>query len=215
MANTVELKNIENFIIKDEFGSQYYGGCDVWYADNKHKEIGNGAAVLSTMLAYIHRGWEYFDSLCSFNPKRKETFIKYMYDVLQFVSPGLIGIMAGDLRKGAKKYAESRGFVFTSTEFSIPGPKMNRPEYRAMIQFIHDALSRDVPVGFINLGSGRVKNMTPNHWVIIVGLDAEEGILDVIDNGKRFNIDFKKWLKKSSMGGSFAIVEPEFEDDED
>lgn len=213
MSNVVELKNIQNFIIKDEFGSEYYGGSDVWFSEKKHKEIGNGAATLATILSYYARGWEYFDSLTSYNPKKKETFIKYMYDVLGHVTPGLIGIMAGDLRKGAKKYAETRGFVFTSSEFSLPGPKINRPEYRSMIGYVYDALSRDVPVAFINLGSGRVKNMTSNHWVIIVRLDIDSGIMDVIDNGKIVQIDFPKWLKKSTMGGSFAVIEPEFEEE--
>ncbi len=213
MGNIVELKNIENFIISDEAGAEYYGGCDTWYAEKKHLEIGNGAATLATILSYYARSWEYFDSLCSFDPKKKDTFTKYMYDVLRFVSPGLIGIMAGDLRKGAKEYSETRGFVFTSSEFAIPGPKLNRPEYRAMTQYIYDGLSRDIPVGFINLGSGHLKNLKSNHWVIIVRMDTENGMLDVIDNGKLMQLDFKKWLKKTKMGGSLAIVEPEFEEE--
>lgn len=213
MENIVELKNIDDFIIRDGSGAEYYGGCDTWYSEKKHLEIGNGAATLATILSYYARSWDYFEDLCSFDPTKKDTFIRYMYDVLRFVSPGLIGIMAGDLRKGARGYTESRGFSFTSTEFAIPGPKMSRPEYRAMIQCIFDGLSRDIPVGFINLGSGHLKNLKSNHWVIIIRMDTESGMLDVIDNGKIYAIDFKKWLKKTKMGGSFAIVEPEFEEE--
>lgn len=212
MGNRITLKSVDSFIIKDEFGAEYYGGSEVWFAEKKHKEVANGAAVLATMFSYFERSWSYFDGLCSHNPKKKNSFIEYMYDVLKYVSPGLIGIMAGDLRKGAKQYSESRGFVFRSEEFTIPGAKVNRPEDRAIFSYIENSLRRDIPVGFINLGSGRVKNITPNHWVIIVGMEKDTGMLDVLDNGKLIAIDLEKWLKKSSMGGSFAIIEPEYED---
>lgn len=213
MGNTVELNNIDDFIINDEFGASYNGGTKVWYSEKGYKEIANGAAVIATILSYYARGWEYFGSLCTHDPKKKESFIKYMYDVIGYVSPGLVGIMAGDLTRCAKKYTASREFVFTSSELAIPGDKLSRPANRVLARFIRSGLERDIPVAFYNMGSGHVENVAKNNWVIIIKMNMQSGIMDVLDNGKIVKIDFQKWLKKTKMGGFLAIIEPEFEDE--
>jgi hypothetical protein len=77
-----------------------------------------------------------------------------------------------------------------------------------MYRFLDTALADDLPVAFLNLSGGRVKNLDSYHWVTLVGSDEGAGMCRIVDNGRLLEVALKKWLKRSALGGAFVVVRP-------
>jgi hypothetical protein len=135
-----------------------------------------------------------------------------MEEVYGFVKPGMIGIMPGDFIKGAVDFSAFRDYRFAPALLPVPGSKRNRPTSGAVARFIRESLEADIPVAFLNLSSGRIKNLDSYHWVTIILFDEVTGKADIVDNGRRLTIDVIKWIRKTSMGGAFVRIEPESTD---
>jgi hypothetical protein len=131
-----------------------------------------------------------------------------MKAVYPFVRPGLIGIMPADFTRGATEYSEKLGFTFEYDMLTVPSATSARPDADAMYRFINAALADDLPVAFLNLSGGRVRNLDSYHWVTLVGLDEEKGVCKIVDNGRLLDVELKKWLRRSVLGGAFVIIEP-------
>jgi hypothetical protein len=196
------------FRIADDTGTLYYGGDQQWFsAKHFKKEAACGATTCANILNYFARTKKDAAALCPFDTCTKEGFLKFMEDIYPFVKPSLIGIMPGDFIKGAEEYAASRGIALTNDLLTVPAAKTRRPTAEAAGRFISAALSDDLPVAFLNLSNGRVKNLDSYHWVTIAGIDTASMAISIIDNGQRFEVDLAKWRKRSTMGGAFAVLD--------
>jgi hypothetical protein len=201
----------ESFQITGGAGTVYYGGDQHWLSKDFKKEAACGATTCSNIMAYFARTRDGYAALCPCDLASKDGFIHLMEEMYGFVKPGMIGIMPGDFIKGATDYGASKGYAFTTVMLAVPGPKRNRPEPSTAARFIRDSLSADIPVAFLNLSSGRIRNLDSYHWVTIVGFDDATGKADIVDNGRLLTIEVLKWIKKTSMGGAFVRIEPETE----
>jgi hypothetical protein len=148
------------------------------------------------------------DGLAPYDLHDKDGFLKYMKAVYPFVRPGLIGIMPADFTRGAEEYSATHGIEFGYDILTVPAASSKRPGERVMFNFLEDAIADDLPVAFLNLSSGRVKNLDSYHWVTLVGVDESAGICRIVDNGRLLDVALKKWRKKSTLGGAFVVVEP-------
>jgi hypothetical protein len=205
----ITLSNIEAFAIADS-SSSYYGGDQRWFGDGKkyRKEAACGATTCANILGYLAQTKDGLAGLAPYDLHDKEGFLKYMKAVYPFVRPGLIGIMPADFTRGAEEYSATHGIEFGYDILTVPAAASKRPGERAMFNFLEDALADDLPVAFLNLSSGRVKNLDSYHWVTLVGADESAGVCRIVDNGRLLDVALKKWRKKSTLGGAFVVVEP-------
>jgi hypothetical protein len=116
--------------------------------------------------------------------------------------------MPADFTRGVEEYGAALSFSFEFDMLAVPAASRKRPQPDGMYRFITAALADDLPIAFLNLSGGRVKNLDSYHWVTLIALDEATGMCQIIDNGKMLDVDLKKWLKKSTLGGAFVVVEP-------
>jgi hypothetical protein len=205
-----ELRNLEYFRINDASGRSCYGGDQAWFGPDKayREEAACGATTCANILGYLAQSRPGLAALAPFDFHGKDGFLAYMKAVYPAVRPGLIGIMPADLTRGVREYAAERGFEFEYAQLSVPAASSKRPSFDAVVDFANEALEDDLPVAFLNLSGGRVKNLDNYHWVTLVGLDGAAGTCRIVDNGRLLDVDLKKWLKKSTLGGAFVVVRP-------
>jgi hypothetical protein len=196
------------FELSDERGVVYYGGDQRWFSSKDFKkEAACGATTCANILNYFARTREDAVPLRPSSAPTKDEFLKFMEDIYPFVKPGLVGIMPGDFIKGAEEYAASKGVTLTHDMLTVPAAKGRRPAEDVAARFISAALSDDLPVAFLNLSNGRVKNLDGYHWVTITSVDTGSMLVEIIDNGRKLDVNLAKWLKRSTMGGAFVVVE--------
>jgi hypothetical protein len=203
------LASPEIFKISDEKGNTYYGGDQEWFSPKDFKkDAACGATTCANILGYFSRTREDVARLCPFDASDKRDFLKFMESIYPFVKPGLIGIMPGDFIKGAEDYAESLGVSLTHDLLTVPAAKSGRPDAETMARFIAASLSDDIPVAFLNLSNGRVRNLDSYHWVTLTSIDTDSMLVEIVDNGRKLEVNASKWLKRSTMGGAFVVMEP-------
>jgi hypothetical protein len=186
----------------------YYGGDQKWFSSRDFKkEAACGATTCANILNYFARTREDAAQLRLSDANNKDAFLGFMEDIYPFVKPGLVGIMPADFTKGAVEYAESRGIALTHDMLTVPAAKNKRPTPEAVARFVSAALADDLPVAFLNLSNGRVKNLDGYHWVTLTGIDTDSMMIEIIDNGKKLDVNAAKWLKRSTMGGAFVVLE--------
>jgi hypothetical protein len=203
------LRNIELLAI-EHGGRTFFGGDQGWFDDRKvyRKEAACGATTCANVLCYLARTRERLAGLVPFDTGTKAGFLDYMKEVYPFVRPGLIGIMPADFTRGAGEYSEKHGFSFEYKLLTVPAASAKRPSAERMYDFINEALAGDLPVAFLNLSSGRVKNLDSYHWVTLTGMDESTGLCRIADNGRLLDVDLMKWLKRSTLGGAFVVISP-------
>jgi hypothetical protein len=208
------LTDTDAFLIRDASGNSYYGGDQEWFGVDKEsckeyrKEAACGATTCANILAYLARTRSGLAGLAPSGLHDKEEFLAFMKAVYPFVRPGLIGIMPADFTRGAQEYSAARGFEFTYDLLTVPAASSKRPKEDAMYGFLNAALVDDLPVAFLNLSGGRVKNLDSYHWVTLVGLDDASGVCRIVDNGRLLDVALKKWLRRSTLGGAFVVIRP-------
>ncbi|MDR2163722.1 MAG: hypothetical protein LBO70_07285 [Clostridiales Family XIII bacterium] len=204
------LSNTDAFLIRDASGNSYYGGDQEWFGSHKEyrKEAACGATTCANILGYFARTREGFTGLAPYDLNDKEGFLAFMKAVYPFVRPGLIGIMPADFTRGAREYAAIVGFEFDYDILTVPAASNKRPKAGDIYRFLGAALEDDLPVAFLNLSGGRVKNLDSYHWVTLVSIDDASGKCKIVDNGRLLEVDLKKWLRRSVLGGAFVVVKP-------
>jgi hypothetical protein len=204
------LSNTDAFLIRDASGNSYYGGNQEWFGSRKEyrKEAACGATTCANVLGYLAQTRPELAALAPYDLHGKDSFLKFMKAVYPYVRPGLIGIMPGDFTRGASEYSAEFGFEFEYDMLTVPSSSSKRPDADTMYKFLSAALADDLPVAFLNLSSGRVKNLDSYHWVTLVGIDVKSGVCQIVDNGRLLDVELKKWLRKSTLGGAFVVVEP-------
>jgi hypothetical protein len=208
----VQLSDIEYFIITGHDGVEYYGGDQGWpNSVGFRNEAACGATTVSNIFSYFVRTHPELASLISPAPEAlgvQDHFIHFMEQVYPYVQPTVIGVMPGDFINGAVGYAREKGFEISTETLVVPSARKKRPSDEATARFIKEALSVNIPVAFLNLSNGSVKNLDSYHWVTIVAVDDEAMTAAIIDNGLKLTIDLGKWLKKSTLGGAFVVLRP-------
>lgn len=193
----------------DSDGRIWIGGDQHWFPPPEfHKEAACGPTTCTNIFAYLSRVHPAFKALCTFDAANdivdQTTFIKYMKEIYPFVKPGPIGLMPEEYIKGASDYAASKGISLQFSRLTIPAARSKRPSRDAVARFLHTALEANIPVAFLNLSSGRVKNLDSYHWVTLIAYDESSGICRIVDNGRALDVSLAQWLQRSAMGGAFV-----------
>jgi hypothetical protein len=198
------------FEIQDNQEKIYYGGMQTWYATLWQRKAGCAPTTASNIFAHLARRDPALKALCPFdtaNPIKKERFLPMMEEVWRYITPTIRGVNKPEMFiSGSLKYAEDRGVSITSKLFEIPPAAAERPSPEEMSAFLEKSISDDLPVAFLNLCNGQVKNLESWHWVTLSGFDKETMHATICDQGKESEIDLALWLKTTTANGGFVTL---------
>ena len=113
----------------------------------------------------------------------------------------------GMLCKGVLKYIREKELNIGLDVIDIPKKRLLRPEFQRLIKFLAAALDKDMPVAFLNLHNGKVKELDSWHWVTIISLEYDESqaYADILDEGMLKKIDLTEWFNTTIIGGGCQL----------
>ena len=182
--------------------STAYGFNQEWYTSKWQRLSGCGPTTASTLIYTINPEINHFNH--SDARELMETMWKY-------VTPSLKGVYKRSMfTEGLEKYFDAHQLKGKVEHLEIPKEKSQRPSLTEVMAFIETALTRQVPIAFLNLDNGEEKKLDAWHWVIISGLDSlddhPEVYVHIIDDNKLFAIDIALWLKSTKRGGALVYA---------
>jgi hypothetical protein len=192
-------------------GVTRYGANQSWYEESFQRRAGCGptsAAHLIWYLAGAHAGCA---ALCpaAGGERTKDNFLPLMQNLWTYVTPGPMGVNTTVIfTEGARRYGADRGVPIDARALPVPVFPSMRPDAKEAARFLTDALSKDLPVAFLNLSNGSLANLDSWHWVTFVAFEPESFGALMYDNGNRQEIDLKEWLGTTLLGGGFVVLFP-------
>jgi len=192
----ITLAEPELMNITDPGGVTYIGGSQDWYDVRWHRMSGCGPVAASNLVWYKLR--------IKGDKRQYEILMREMYS---FMTPDINGVNTSKIFTDAvSRYGVEKGLQFKLQVLEIPKKASSRPDYKTTIEFLASALHTNVPVAFLNLSNGTLKNLENWHWVTILSLDKITGLTEVSDYGKKLDIDISEWLNSTRLGGCFVSL---------
>lgn len=187
----------------NKHGKIYFGSDQEWYNKHIQRYSGCGPTVCANALLYLNRpdgasnkitdGTDWKDIL---------ELMEYMWE---YVTPGKLGVNStAMLKEGLVRFAEAESIDLKIHNLDVSQNKNKRPDFIELSNFLKDAFADGCPVAFLNLSNGDVYNLESWHWVLAIGLDGE--MLTIYDQGEKKEIDLKKWLETTLLGGGFVSI---------
>ena len=205
----IELLHKNLFDIRDNDGISY-GGSQDWYTKEWNQKAGCGPTAASNLVWYLSKTRESIKHLCTHDGSVRAGFSDIMSDMWGYVTPGSMGVnKVSMLAKGVVRYAAERGIGLRAETVVIPRRAARRPPWQDILTYLGDVLSRDLPVAFLNLSKGELKNLDTWHWVTITAFDSKTGIAEISDEGVCKEIDICLWCSTTKIGGGFAAFDIE------
>ncbi|MDR3348489.1 MAG: hypothetical protein LBO03_02590 [Acidaminococcales bacterium] len=211
MSGFVSLKNLKLLEIIDGGGKAHYGADQAWYEECFQKRAGCGPTCAAHLVCYLARAHVGCSALfeCADGILAQEEFLPLMQKLWAYVTPGPMGVNnTGIFVKGAQRYGADRGAPLAARVLPVPVLPSIRPSPAQAALFLTDALGSDLPVAFLNLSNGGLANLDSWHWVTLVAFAPDDFRALMYDNGDRREIDLKKWLGASLLGGGFVALSP-------
>jgi len=97
--------------------------------------------------------------------------------------------------------------------WQLPREKEERPSRAEVLDFLNTAFSHDLPVAFLNLDNGTLKNLESWHWVTLVSI-ASDMEAQMYDQSCSEIIHLGEWLSSTTKGGAFVALEPKNSEEE-
>jgi hypothetical protein len=205
----ISLVHIDAFAITDDDGKTYFGGDQTWLPPKEfHREAACGATTCANILSYYSRTGKDFADLRTHRLETKTGFTEHLKEVYRDITPGPLGTMPKTIIAGAEKFASDRETRLRISILKVPCMRKHRAPFSDAADFITAGLERDLPIAFLNLSNGGVKDLDSYHWVTIAAINRETGMVRIVDNGELLEIDLKRWIERSAVGGAFLLLEP-------
>lgn len=217
-----EIAHPEVLKLKDSNGRVYYGAHQNWYDTWMKRLSGCGPTTCSNLIWYLSKTREGYNNLLPPHssmaqlhsddrdgPLRggnsRSDITALMNTIWNYVTPGLGGVNRPSIFiDGALKYATEKGIELTVQRLDIPSKEEKRPDLEAVLEFLGSCFLYDAPVGFLNLSSGKLRNLDDWHWVTLVGLQGDYAIM--YDQGRKQKVDLNLWLKSTTKEGGFVCL---------
>lgn len=186
-----------------------YGAHQLWYSSFIGRMGGCGPTAASNLLWYLAATCpQSCGRLFDGDGTQRPDMQRLMNDVFAYIKPGMRGVdKASMLTDGAIRYGAGRGVALSARVLEIPAAQNRRPDMQRVYGFLAGAFADDLPIAFLNLSNGAVRNLDNWHWVTLVGVD--EGLrAQMYDQGRRQAIDLALWLETTTGGGAFVALEP-------
>ncbi|MDK2859503.1 MAG: hypothetical protein PWP25_689 [Sphaerochaeta sp.] len=201
MASLLSLKHPEYLHIHSG-DTLYYGADQEWFPLSWQRRAGCGPTTATHLVLYNlgkHKGEP--------AAAAQDQAVALMQQLWTHVTPTLMGVhLVSQFTKGLSSALTEQHINGEVVGFSLPKAKEARPPFPEVLNFIKESLSLDQPVAFLNLHHGDVMNLDSWHWVTIVALDADSGLIHVYDGGKKWAIDLALWYKTTPRAGGFASI---------
>jgi hypothetical protein len=201
----ISLSNIDAFKVSDNSTNEvFYGCCQDWFGTGWQRLSGCGPSVACNIFMYYGLG-----NLTENHIRNKNACAAMMEEVWKYVTPTKRGIHTTEmLSERVIAYGASKGMTISSARCEVPETRSLRPSPEEVASFLEDALSRDIPVAFLNLCNGKEKNLDEWHWVTVAAIETGDPggrlPLCILDRGRIVNIDLALWLDTTSCGGGFV-----------
>ncbi|GEM_PF-178234 len=207
-AEQAGIRNLEFLQIKEGIRTSY-GAHQIWYSSWIKRMSGCGPTAASNLLWYLCASRpELCHSLFTGDGTERKQMQRLMEEVWNYVTPGMRGVnRASMLADGAERYGADHGVDLTAKVLEIPESVIERPDRKKVYEFLAGAFIKNLPVAFLNLSNGAVRNLDNWHWVTLVSVD-EELQAEMYDQGRRQMIDVDLWLDTTTGGGAFVTIEP-------
>ncbi|MDL2323615.1 hypothetical protein LJC61_00490 [Ruminococcaceae bacterium OttesenSCG-928-A16] len=204
MNNLVTLSSTEALHIT-EGDTVLCGGSQEWFAERWQRQAGCGPTNCAGLLWHLAQTNPQCAALCVHSPSSKANFVSLMQEVWEYVKPGSMGVNTTNIfANGAVAYGRQKGVALQPQTLDIPPLHAGERTYPPVQAFIEKALQSGLPVAFLNLSNGTLKNLESWHWVTLVALRGGEALM--YDQAQPHWIDLERWLATSVMGGGFVTV---------
>lgn len=205
MRETTKLINGDALRIRD--GEHvWYGGDQAWYTDLWQRQAGCGPTNCANLLWYLAATRAGGGPLCPYDGGEKAGFLRLMEAVWNYVTPSGMGVNSPDVFiAGALRYGEAQGVPLTAERLPVPPLYRGARDYAGMAAFITRALERDLPVAFLNLSNGKVRDLESWHWVTLTALRGDDAM--ICDEGRSLWICLRQWADSSILGGGFVTLD--------
>lgn len=193
-----------------EADRSYAGFDQEWYPNYWKRLSGCGPTTGAQILYYCRQ----FMELRELPPvvTSKKDALAYMNRMWKFITPSMQGVnTTSRFFLGFMKYAGQEKLPLSYAVCDIPKDAAQRPQWNAVHAFVRDGLLQNMPVAFLNLHQGSVKELDSWHWVTIIAMqqEGEQCMVEILDGGVSLWIDFYAWYHTTNMGGgliSFQVL---------
>lgn len=210
MASPAAIRTPQLLQIAEGGEVKFYGANQTWYATHWQRQAGCGPTTCSHLLWYLSRTRQGSEALCAHDGTQRSGFIRLMEEVWQYVTPGMMGVNNTSIfTDGAVRYGLKHGVKLSCRLLEVSAIPFLRPKIAEVNDFLTRAMADDLPVAFLNLSNGALRNLDNWHWVTLVSADPQGSTAQMYDQGISREINLDLWLRTTSLGGGFVAVEPE------
>lgn len=195
--------------IRRQDGTRSHGADQDWYSLPWRQRAGCGPTTASVQMAYLAALRPSLAALCPLEGREQGTFVTYMDQVWEYVTPGSHGLNRVEMyTDGVTRFCGERGVRLVSHALEVPIGE-ERPGFERCVSFIRAGLASDCPVAFLNLDNGEVEALDKWHWVLLSALKKGDAgtLVTVVDSGNSFSIDLKLWYDTARDLGGFVWLE--------
>lgn len=200
----VLLPNLDILHIKTK-NRILYGVSQQNYPTYWKRLSGCGPTTASNLFIYLSQTHESMESLF---PERLVTFrsaLSVMGTMWNFITPTIRGVnKVSAFADGAENYLKQLGSPIYPVTFEVDIKEPHEKNIKRVQNFLLSSLKKNFPVAFLNLHSGKLRNLDSWHWVMIAGVefDKENLFAIIYDEGEKKRIDLVNWLKTTRKNGS-------------
>lgn len=204
----ISILQPENLHIYDPKGASW-GANQVWYKDAWQRKAGCGPTTCANLVWYMANSQEKLYNLWPRSIENKADMLGLMEELWHYITPtkGLGVNSTSKFANGAVHFAEDKGIQLATSILDIPPSTIKRPSYEKVREFLSSAFSENLPVAFLNLDNGKVKNLEHWHWVTLISLNENGPAAYMVDQGHKLEIDLKLWLDTTKGGGGFVALQ--------
>lgn len=195
--------------IRRQDGTRSHGADQDWYSLPWRQRAGCGPTTASVQMAYLAALRPSLAALCPLERREQGTFVTYMDQVWEYVTPGSHGLNRVEMyTDGVTRFCGERGVRLVPHALEVPIGE-ERPGFERCVSFIRAGLTSDCPVAFLNLDNGEVEALDKWHWVLLSALEEGDrgALVTVVDSGNTFSIDLKLWYDTARNLGGFVWLE--------
>ena len=220
------LKHPEWLEVRDpETDQQWPGGRQQWYPEKEKQKRGCGPTTAAEMTAYLARKGRLVSLYQPFKGAERTYgvipavyryeragFTLHMQDLWYAFEPKALGIpTVSNYQTKLKRFARSRGIKLESKTYVVhPWTQRRRRNFRRLVTFIQEGLDEDLPLAFLNYHGGQAREITPWHWMTVIGLrvnrDNSQAELIVTSHGRLIRLSLDKWFYTARSGGGFVSL---------
>ena len=204
----ISILQPENLHIYEARGISW-GANQIWYKDAWQRKSGCGPTTCANLICYLAKTQKNLHGLWGQEINDKTNMLGLMEELWRYITPtkGLGVNKTSIFAEGAAQFAKDKGRLLTPNILDIPPAVEKRPGQDKVRAFLSNAFSNNLPVAFLNLDNGKVKNLEYWHWVTLISLNENQLTTYMVDQGHKSEIDLELWLSTTKGGGGFVVLE--------